>query len=168
MKYALTMLLLSLFALSAHADLNRQVTYAEAIFACNGLTPDLAQSRGVNIQGFNGGELRVAEQIFSFAGNTAYFLGTPVGTIDSPPTCTTEDAGEPAVPSWNKIDLNSNLVMELNYNPNLPSCIQDIDGGGFLRTNIYTLSVTLANGQVLSTRFQEVDHYASPVACRNP
>jgi hypothetical protein len=167
MKYTLFLVILVLSASSAFADWVRPVTYAEVIFGCNGLTPDLAASNGTNIYAGPNNVYRLPDGIISFSGSQVLFQGKRIGSLDKAPTCTVEDTGEQAHPSWNKLDFDARTSVVLSYQPDVSTCTFDAETDDFNRTNHFTLSVTLSSGVKNSVSWQEEGHYASPNGCNN-
>jgi hypothetical protein len=172
MKLKLTMVLSGLssfLALSAHADWNAPVTYAESIYACDGMTPNLNGVHAVNVA-TDHGEIRVPEETFITV-NSKISITDPraqlmmeIGSLASVPTCTIEDAGEPARPSWNRIQFNPGTALSLSFSSNPRTCRWDPENDGFSRKKYYVLTAKSAN-ITLNYSWVEDAHYPSSVAC---
>jgi hypothetical protein len=164
---------MSLSIVSAHADWSGPVTYMEGIVGCNGLNPDLTVKPGVNVSSGNTGEYRVGAGIFSLQGTELLFKSNEgpdapaveVGSFNTLPTCVVEDAGSPATPQWTPITLDSAVSAQVSLIPDFSSCDYDSDHDVFTRTNLYRLSLTLANGSVVSASWQVQGSYSSPESC---
>jgi hypothetical protein len=111
-----------LFPLFAQAsDPAFPVTYAEIEVGCRGLSPDFTVTPALNVANKNG-EDRVqglGSASFSVAGNQVVLNTSDeqkivIGTLASKPTCQVEDAGEPADPSWNAVQISNEVSMELS------------------------------------------------------
>ena len=113
---------------------NYPIHYMEVTFECVGLLPNTNASSGTNVAVGNLGEIRLGNGVIRYHGYEAYFQGHHIGTVDGAPSCSVMDAGEPAYPSWNKINLDPGLAMTLSA--------QDPDHG--------TLSLVLKNGMTVS------------------
>jgi hypothetical protein len=152
------------------------VTYSEAAFACQGLTPDLSVAPAVNLAaGPNGGEYRVqsaaGQSPLSLQGKTLILHSDqgPVafGTLQTAPTCTQDDSSDPADPSWNAIAFAADLHPILTFAPDASSCqTESVTGAGFVRTDTYTLSVIDVTGASKSVTWTEKNYFTSMSDCQ--
>ena len=161
-----------MISVPAFADWSMPVTYSEVLFGCNGTTPDLSVPLALNIGAGNHGEIRAPDGAFQLINQNQIQLSSEpsfltFGTLAAKPTCTVEDDGEGAHPSWNAIQLTAGSSVVLTFTADLSSCEADAINDGFTRTNHYTLSI-LNNGTGLANAYHwtDVGHYASPVACQ--